>query len=327
MNIFTCTKCNANLHGFFPNKCNCGFETPIINGIYQFTDDSPISTNDNLQWLGYEHVGENYEPGYLHNKAGDNIADSDNLVLFLGKGKVVLDIGAGLGVTAISYAKSGLNVIAADISQTMLEAAHSRAKFHNVNNIVFARMNGYKLTLADNSVDAVSETDMLHQVNHPELVVAEIKRVLKPDGFFLQGGGTDSLGYTDEQKTDNAKYNDILKDITNYYDSQVLALGYTSPLFSSHQQADNSKTENFTHFKTIKHTGSYGSNNSKWFLKMGLHKLKTKASGAKQFIPQDIHNTAWANTHEYAIDKYGEGYENIYRWFNFRGNIALYTKL
>jgi len=299
----------------------------VINGVYQFTDDAPISTeSDGLQWLGYECVGENYEPAYFHDKASDTIGDSDNLANFLGEGKVVLDIGAGLGGHSISFALSGLKVIAADISQTMLESAVERAKRHNADGIIFARMNGYKLALADNSIDAVLELDMLQQVDRPDLVINEIKRVLKPDGFLLQYyGAIRELSYTKAQEADNTKYNAALKDIQTYYDTQIQESGYKSNLFSSWEQAGNSIKENFVPVKTIANTGMYKADNRKWPLKWGLHKLKTRASGAKSLMSKEIHDTAWAKTHAYAIDTYGEGYEEIYRWFNQESGIVVMT--
>jgi len=328
MNIFICTECGAKLEGFFPEKCNCGFQVPIVNGVYQFTDDKPISTeSDSLQWLGYEYVGENYEPAYFHDKASDTFGDCRNLAAFLGEGKIVLDIGAGLGVSAISMALSGLQVIAVDISQVMLESAQERAQRHNAAGIIFTRMNGYRLALADNSVDAVLEVDMLRQVNQPELVISEIKRVLKPDGFLLQYGSMSSLGYTKAQETDNAAYNTALNDIQTHYDNLLQEAGYGNDLFSSSQQAENCIKENFAPVKTTENTGAYIVNNRKWLLKWGLHKLKTRASGVKQFMPDEIHDTAWAKTHEYAIGKYGENYENIARWVNHASSIVVMAQI
>jgi len=319
-------KCGATLENFPHKKCTCCYETPVINGIYQFTEDAPISTDNNsLQWLGYEHVGDNYEPGYFYDKANDTVGNSHNLAKFLGKGKVVLDLGAGLGGHAISFALAGLNVIAADISQVMLEHARERAQQHNAANIIFTRMNGYKLALAADSIDAVLEVDMLRQVNQPDLVIDEIKRVLKPGGFLLQYGQSESLGYTKEQEADNDMYNTALWDIQNYYDKQIQESGYIGRIFSGWEQAENSVKENFTPHTTIKNTGLYVVNNRQWLLRMGLHKLKTKASGVKQFLPEEIHNAAWENTHAYAISKYGAEYENISRWVNSSSSIVAYT--
>lgn len=329
MRIFTCPTCGKVLEGFPPNHCDCGVVLPVINGVYQFTDDAPFGTDTNgLMWHGYEHVGENYEPGYFHNKEADTIGRSDNLASFLGDGKVVLDIGAGLGASSISFALAGLKVISADISQVMLEAAVKRAKFHDVpiNQIMFTRMNGYKPALSDSSVDAVLEVDMLHQVNRPELVMAEILRVLKPGGYLLQyGAWTTVPPYTDEQQAANAKYDDAQKDIQDYYNKSLTDAGFTGALFSSWEQAAECKKQNFTLHTTLMDTGCYDVKNLVWTLDMGLHKTKTRAAGAKQLIPDEMHNAVWAKTDAYARKKYGEDYGSIKRYYSNRSGILVYS--
>jgi len=316
------------LNGFIPEKCECGFVAPVINGVYQFTDDKPISVDgDGLKWLGYENVGENYEPGYYYDKDNEvGIGNSDKLTEYLGNGKVILDLGAGLGGSSISFALSGLQAIAADISQTMLETAVKRAQKHNTpeDKIIFARMNGYKLELADNSADAVLAMDVLHQVDRPESMVAEIKRVLKPDGYFLQYGNNKDLPYTGKQVAANAKYGEAYKNIEAFYDKLIKKAGYGERPFTTMDKAAECIKENFVEFMNIKDTGIYGANNMEWTLKMGLHKIKTRASGVKQLIPDEIHNEAWAKTDKYAKRKYGENYEDITRYYNFTGSMTLY---
>jgi len=327
MKIFTCPECSNVMDGFPPGRCHCGFTVSMVGSVCQFTNDAPVVTEgDGLKWFGYEQVGTNYEPGFLYNKESDTIGCSQNLANFLGKGKVVLDIGAGLGKSAISFALAGLKVIAADISQVMLEEATQRAKQHNASGIVFARMNGYKLQLANNSVDAVLEVDMLHQVNQPELVMAEIMRVLKPNGFFLQYGGWTTSPYTPEQKAANETYNNAAKDLQDYYDKAIYELGFSGPLFQSWEQAGECKAKNFTLYTTLKDTGCYDSQNLIWTLGMGLHKIKTRAAGAKQLIPDEIHEAAWAKLDAYAKEKYSNNYENMQRHWNSRSGIVVYKK-
>ena len=329
MNIFKCTNCGKLLNGFIPSKCECGFTVPIINGVYQFTDDAPISVDvDGLKWLGYEKVGENYEPGYVYDKDNDNIGNSDKLAGYIGKDKIVLDLGAGLGIASISCALAGLNVIAADISQVMLETAVKRAQKHNVpdDKVIFARMNGYKLELADKSVDAIIAMDVLKQVDRPELMVAEIKRVLKSDGYFLQYGGRRGLEYTAEQEAANARYAEIYKDIESFYDNLINKTGYGDRPVADWEKEEECIKENFIEHILLENTGWYGAINIKWSLKLGLHKIKTRASGVKSLIPDDIHNNAWAKTDKYAKNKYGENYEDIFRYLSGENcNTILYT--
>lgn len=329
MYIFKCPICKNALSGFKPSKCLCGYSIPIVNGVYQFTTDEAISLEANgLKWLGYEIVGENYEPGYYYNKDKDNIMPSYYLAEFLGENKVILDIGAGLGGSSISFALSGIYTIAADISQLMLEKAIERARRSNTpqDKIIFVRMNGYKLEIENSSIDAVIAVDMLHQVDRPELVVEEIKRVLRHDGYFIQYGAVKSLGYTQEQVAANNRYNEALRDIESYYNKIICDAGYGEPPFSSWEKAEECIRDNFVEYKRFENSGIYSGSNMKWTLKFGLHKIKTKASGYKQLIPDEIHNEAWSKTDSYAKSKYGENYEEISRYYNFTSNMILYRK-
>ena len=187
-------------------------------------------------------------------------------------------------------------------------------------------MNGYRLTLADNSIDAVLEVDMLHQVNQPELVIAEILRVLKPGGYFLQYGGWTAATYTDEQQTANEKYTTAQKDIQDFYGKAISEAGYETLLFSAWEQAAECKSKHFTPHITLENTGCYDSKNLEWTLGMGLHKTKTRAAGQSQLIPNDIHNSAWAKVDAYAREKYGNDYEEIKRYYNDRSGIVVYKR-
>jgi len=328
MNIFKCPKCGKVLEGLIPSDCVCGFKLSVVNGVYQFTEDEPISVDgDGLKWLGYEYVGENYRPEYYYDKDNEKLGNYVNLAEFLGNDKIILDVGAGLGECAISLSMSGLKTIAADISQVMLEAAAKRAQKHHVPNeqLIFTRMNGYKLELADNSIDAVTATDVLHQVDRPELMIDEILRVLKPEGYLLKYG-VKSLGFTEEQQAANSRYNEAQKDIQDFYQKLISEAGYGEPVFSSAEKADECVNKNFVEYKSIDDTGAFWADNREWPLKWGLHKTKTKAAGSKQLIPDKIHNDAWAKTDEYAKSKYVENYENISRFYNQTSGMILYKR-
>ena len=186
-------------------------------------------------------------------------------------------------------------------------------------------MNGYKLEIADDSIDAVIAMDVLHQVDRPELMIEEIKRVLKADGYFLKYG-SGSSEYTEEQQAANAEYNKAYSDIENFYNKLIEKSKYNKRPFSSDDKAKNCVKENFVEFTTIEDTGIYGANNMEWQLKMGLHKLKTKANGTRQLIPDEIHDKIWAKTDTYAKRKYGEGYENMTRYYNQSSSIVLYKR-
>ncbi len=221
--MFICPACKDILPGFRPTACRCGHEVPQIDSVYQFCADPPISVaQEGRKYLGYEGVGENYDdPAYaaIADASGDfGIFGpcSRRLVDLLGKGCVVLDLGAGLGSASIPLAMAGARTIAADISQKMLSVAVRRAAGrHFEGDLVFARINAYDLPIAAGSIDAVVAIDVLHQLDNPEVAIKEILRVLKPDGV-LADYGSRGLPVTEAQGEINRKCSDALRDIESY---------------------------------------------------------------------------------------------------------------
>jgi ubiquinone/menaquinone biosynthesis C-methylase UbiE len=339
MNIFKCNSCENILNGFTPGKCECGYMPPVIDGVYQFTDDNPIFIDgDSLKWLGYENVGENYEPAIA--LGSDNLSEnisvgynvgnsmfmgscSRKLKEYLGNNCVVLDLGAGLGQASIPLALAGAYTIAADISQSMLSVNYKRAKEnHTGDNYICVRMNAYKLEIADNSVDAVVENDMLHQVDRPELIVDEIKRVLKPDGIYVKYGCY-PVDNTNEQNQKINEFNEIQKDIVKYYWSIPEITRLDLQPFSSWEKASSCISES-GYFEDSFNLDSGVVSEWHTDMRFGLHKLKTRADGGSQLIPDDIHKKAWDKTEEYARNKYGEDYHNIKRYDKKMGFLEIY---
>jgi ubiquinone/menaquinone biosynthesis C-methylase UbiE len=100
----------------------------------------------------------------------------------------VLDAGCGTGRDSISLARMGLNVIAADLSPTML--AEARQRLHDqpgVERITFRCMDMHALELADASCAGVlASASFLHIPKRENLTVLnELVRVLAPGGPLL----------------------------------------------------------------------------------------------------------------------------------------------
>jgi ubiquinone/menaquinone biosynthesis C-methylase UbiE len=325
--VFICPKCRAALKGFAPEMCECGYVVPQVDAVLQFCDDPPISLKHNgRRYLGYEHVGENYD-GPKSSDPGDNgdygIYDgcSAYLVHLLGRGSVVLDLGAGLGPASITLARAGANTVGADISQKMLSVAAKRASKEQLDgNLLFARMNAYNLPISDDSVDAVVAIDVLHQLDNPEVAIKEILRVLKPAGVFVEFSSR-GLPLTPEQSEINRRCREALSDIRNYYSETLAACGYDGPPFSSWEKVAYCIAEYFMPPEVVQtqYDGVWTGAMAK-----GVHKLRTRASGSAQLIPDDIHDVAWNKTHAYAVSKYGANYAELPGYSRYSGLVKVY---
>jgi ubiquinone/menaquinone biosynthesis C-methylase UbiE len=100
------------------------------------------------------------------------------------KGKTVLDIGAGeCTYTRLIADRFGPNrVIACELfRQRMLPAS----RVNSFSNLHFIAGDCFRLPVRDESCDVVWGSLVLHQLPKLEDVVAEVRRVLKPQGLYL----------------------------------------------------------------------------------------------------------------------------------------------
>ena len=107
-------------------------------------------------------------------------------VLKLKAGEMVLDIGCGVGFLthemALQVGKSG-KVIGLDKNPIMI--SHARKRCKNLKQTEFYEGDAGKLPVDDQTLDAVSCTQVLLYVKDVPNVLAEIKRILKPGGRLV----------------------------------------------------------------------------------------------------------------------------------------------
>lgn len=94
----------------------------------------------------------------------------------------VLEIATGTGLIAINIAESVQSVEATDFSPKMIEAA---MKKNIPDNVHFSVEDASALSFAAQTFDAVIISNALHIMPDPELVLKNIKRVLKPNGILI----------------------------------------------------------------------------------------------------------------------------------------------
>ena len=100
------------------------------------------------------------------------------------RGKTVLDLGCAGGFMAEALADRGATVIGIDPAQAATAAARAHAR-ESGRVISYDVGVGEELPYADASFDAVVCVDVLEHVRDLSMVVAEVARVLRPDGVFL----------------------------------------------------------------------------------------------------------------------------------------------
>jgi 2-polyprenyl-6-hydroxyphenyl methylase/3-demethylubiquinone-9 3-methyltransferase len=98
-------------------------------------------------------------------------------------GLSVLDVGCGGGYTCEFLTQRGATVWGIDQSAACIEAARAHAQAENLA-IAYTQGVAEQLPFEAEQFDGVVCVDVLEHVENPKQAIAEISRVLKPDGFF-----------------------------------------------------------------------------------------------------------------------------------------------
>ncbi len=99
------------------------------------------------------------------------------------RGMVAADIGSGTGFLTEGLVREGLQVIAVDESEAMLETM--RKKFNSVKGIDYRMGEAESLPIPGGSVDYVFANMYLHHVEAPRRAILEMVRILKLGGKLV----------------------------------------------------------------------------------------------------------------------------------------------
>lgn len=92
--------------------------------------------------------------------------------------KILWEVGAGNGNAAIPLRKNGIDVIC-------VEPLRSGALTLVKNGFLTFHSTLESLELPDNSIEAIGAFDVLEHLEHPEILLGEMFRILRPGGYFV----------------------------------------------------------------------------------------------------------------------------------------------
>jgi SAM-dependent methyltransferase len=110
-------------------------------------------------------------------------------------GKDVLDVACGTGYGSEILTEAGANVTAVDLSEDALAAASARLG----DQASVVRGDIRELPLADDSFDLVVCWETIEHIEEGDRALAEIKRVLRPDGVYPPGNDFHIHEYTPQE--------------------------------------------------------------------------------------------------------------------------------
>jgi ubiquinone/menaquinone biosynthesis C-methylase UbiE len=96
-------------------------------------------------------------------------------------GKKVLEIGCGVGLDLLRFAKGGAIVTGIDLAETSIDLAKKNFRINNVEGELKV-MNGEELDYPENSFDVVYAHGVIQYTTDSQKMIDEINRVLKPGG-------------------------------------------------------------------------------------------------------------------------------------------------
>ncbi|PSQ97628.1 MAG: SAM-dependent methyltransferase [Bacteroidetes bacterium SW_9_63_38] len=100
-------------------------------------------------------------------------------------GERVLDLACGTGelIARIARTMPEADLAGVDLSAGMVEQA--RRKLSDIPNAEVQRADAHDLLFSADAFDAVVCANTFHYFTHPDTVLAEVRRVLRPDGRFV----------------------------------------------------------------------------------------------------------------------------------------------
>jgi ubiquinone/menaquinone biosynthesis C-methylase UbiE len=145
------------------------------------------TTDSLVGWLDSPIVLESYFQPTISGSANTNWLIGFAERLQIPKGGRWLSLGCGSADQEIFAAKAQLfsSVVALDASAQSLEEGRRRAAASGITNIEFGSVNLDSLDLSPSAFDVVLMNMSLHHVKRLRLVLSQVDRALRPNGFFL----------------------------------------------------------------------------------------------------------------------------------------------
>jgi SAM-dependent methyltransferase len=100
------------------------------------------------------------------------------------RGKRMLEVGVGAGTDHLQWARAGCDCYGVDLTDAGIETTRERLALYGLHSTL-RRVDAETLPFDDGYFDLVYSWGVIHHSAHPERIVAEITRVLRPGGTFI----------------------------------------------------------------------------------------------------------------------------------------------
>jgi len=156
------------------------FEKTPLSAVEKYWNDRPCNIRHSRKEVGTKEYFDDVERRkYMVEPHIPAFADFERW-----RGKRVLEIGCGIGTDTMNFARHGARVTAVDLSHKSLELARARAKVFGLEDrITFIQADAEHLAeqVPAEPYDLIYSFGVIHHTPHPERVIAQLPRFLKPE--------------------------------------------------------------------------------------------------------------------------------------------------
>lgn len=99
-------------------------------------------------------------------------------------GKRLLEVGVGAGTDHLQWARAGAQCSGVDLTNAAIDTTKARFALYGFSSNL-QQVDAESLPFPDNSFDVVYSWGVIHHSEKPDLIIDEIRRVLKPGGKFI----------------------------------------------------------------------------------------------------------------------------------------------
>ena len=154
----------------------CGAQYPAVNGVISFTGESNYADNFGFEWSYFAQTQLDRREGEESERAFRERTGFTPEEL---KGKLVLDVGCGMGRFAEVATRWGARVVGVDLSKAAEVAA---GNLSDSGKAYFFRTDVFKLPFSPASFDFIYSLGVLHHTPDCERAFKSLPRLLKPGG-------------------------------------------------------------------------------------------------------------------------------------------------
>ena len=177
--LLHCPSCHAPLERrkdvYMCPDCGRGF--PEVRGIVRFVDESNYADSFSYQWRRFDRTQLDH--------ANRNLSEEDFTKKILAspkdfEGKLVLDVGCGMGRFAEVATRWGARVVGIDLSTAVEVATKNLAD----RDFVAVQADVFSLPFAPETFDCIYSMGVLHHTPDCEMAVKTLAKYLKPGGLL-----------------------------------------------------------------------------------------------------------------------------------------------